>query len=157
MLRAGSVLVLMTDLDAEPQSALTLRDMAAVPARIASYTLATLGLTLGSQDRISAITENSPALFAGVARGDRIPVSYTHLEVYKRQSLVIKGGKAVQAGRQQVFLRLHHPGFHQPVLQGHRPQRQRHDRGGHQRGQTQGGAGRQRAVSAHFAAIGAKT
>lgn len=72
ILRAGSVLVLMTELDAEPQAALTLRDAAAAPARIASYTLATLGLTLGSQDRIAAITENSPALFAGVARGDRI-------------------------------------------------------------------------------------
>jgi serine protease Do len=72
VLRAGAVLVLMTALDAPAETHLTLRDISSAPARISSYTLASLGLTLGSQGRISAINENSPALFAGVARGDRI-------------------------------------------------------------------------------------
>ena len=72
VLRDGSVLVLMTPLQDATESHLTLRDTASAPARISSYTLATLGLTLGSQGRVSEINENSPALFAGVARGDRI-------------------------------------------------------------------------------------
>ena len=42
------------------------------PARIASYRLAALGIVLTDQGVVDAITENSPGLFAGLAKGDRI-------------------------------------------------------------------------------------
>lgn len=70
VLRAGSVLVLLADLAPGP-AGLTLRDAAAAPRRIAQYSLAALGITL-SNHRILAVSENSPALFAGVAAGDSI-------------------------------------------------------------------------------------
>ena len=47
-------------------------DLSAAPARIASYPLTALGVVLDDQGRISDITDTSPALFAGLARGDRI-------------------------------------------------------------------------------------
>ena len=42
------------------------------PERIASYRLAALGVILGDDGRVKEITENSPGLFAGLGRGDRI-------------------------------------------------------------------------------------
>lgn len=52
---------------------LAMRDVDAGSARrVASYSLATLGIVLGEAGRISVVSENSAALFAGVAGGDRI-------------------------------------------------------------------------------------
>ena len=42
------------------------------PERITSYRLAALGVMLGDDGRVKEVTENSPGLFAGLARGDRI-------------------------------------------------------------------------------------
>ena len=47
-------------------------DAKAQPERIASYRLAALGVILGEDGRVKEITENSPGLFAGLGRGDRI-------------------------------------------------------------------------------------
>ncbi len=47
-------------------------DAKAQPERIASYRLAALGVILGKDGRVKEITENSPGLFAGLGRGDRI-------------------------------------------------------------------------------------
>lgn len=44
----------------------------AKPERTASYRLAALGVILGDDGRVKEITENSPGLFAGLGRGDRI-------------------------------------------------------------------------------------
>ena len=61
--------------DADGALGLKLRDIdvkTAQPARIASYRLAALGVVLNDQGRIEALTDNSPALFAGLARGDLV-------------------------------------------------------------------------------------
>lgn len=42
------------------------------PARIKSYRLGALGVVLGDDGTVTGVTENSPALFAGLAKGDRI-------------------------------------------------------------------------------------
>jgi serine protease Do len=39
---------------------------------VASYRLAALGVVLDDSGLVTAVTENSPALFAGLAQGDRI-------------------------------------------------------------------------------------
>ena len=72
--RAGEKLMLTVALEAtETASGLTLRDVsAALPQRVASYTLETLGMVMVVDGLVSAVNENSPALFAGVAAGDRI-------------------------------------------------------------------------------------
>ena len=45
---------------------------AAVPQRVQSYRLSALGLMLGAGGMVDDVTDNSPALFAGIAKGDRI-------------------------------------------------------------------------------------
>lgn len=74
LLRAGEKLLLTVSLQAEDvASGLTLRDVSgALPQKMASYTLETLGIVLGADGQVTAVNENSPALFAGVAAGDRI-------------------------------------------------------------------------------------
>lgn len=42
------------------------------PARIKSYRLGALGVVLGDDGTVTGVTDNSPALFAGLAKGDRI-------------------------------------------------------------------------------------
>lgn len=42
------------------------------PVTIKSYRLGALGVMLGDEGQVSGVTENSPALFAGLAKGDRI-------------------------------------------------------------------------------------
>lgn len=42
------------------------------PATVTSYTLAELGVTLDDKGTVTALTDNSPALLAGLAKGDRI-------------------------------------------------------------------------------------
>lgn len=70
LLRGNAVLVLIAKAQAEPAS-LTQRDANAAPQRIAQYSLQTLGISLTGQ-LIADVTDNSPALFAGVAKGDSI-------------------------------------------------------------------------------------
>lgn len=74
ILRAGEKLVLTVSLQMpETASGLTLREVSgALPQRVASYTLETLGMVMGADGLVSEVNENSPALFAGVAAGDRI-------------------------------------------------------------------------------------
>ncbi len=40
--------------------------------KVSSYRLAALGVVLGADAQVVAVTENSPALFAGMAQGDHI-------------------------------------------------------------------------------------
>lgn len=74
VLRAGEKLLLSLPLVADDvASSLSLRDLSgALPQRVASYSLETLGIVLGADGLVTAVNENSPALFAGVAAGDRI-------------------------------------------------------------------------------------
>ncbi len=61
--------------DADPSAiGIKLRDFdpKAQPQRTASYRLAALGVILGDDGRVKEVTENSPGLFAGLGRGDRI-------------------------------------------------------------------------------------
>lgn len=57
----------------QDQGQLALRDLSgAEPTRVGHYTLAQLGLTLDAAGLVGDVTQNSPALFAGVAVGDRV-------------------------------------------------------------------------------------
>ncbi len=49
-----------------------LSGMTAEPEKTRSYRLGALGVMLGEDGRIADVTQNSPALFAGLAKGDRI-------------------------------------------------------------------------------------
>jgi serine protease Do len=50
-----------------------LREVSArMPETVTSYSLAALGIELDTEGRVSAVTDNSPALLAGLAKGDRI-------------------------------------------------------------------------------------
>lgn len=70
LLRAGAVVVLVGSFaDDQPQHLAT-RDMGTAQ-RVASYSIETLGISLKSAE-ISAVKDNSPALFAGLAEGDVI-------------------------------------------------------------------------------------
>jgi len=74
ILRAGQEATLtlaLTELEAEP-TGLRTRDIARAPATVTSYTFAALGVTLEPQGTVTALTDNSPALLAGLAKGDRI-------------------------------------------------------------------------------------
>lgn len=76
VLRDGGAVEVLLVLEAPQDAALGMRDLAgAGPARVATYDLAGLGLTLRDEAGraiIVRLTENSPALLAGLARGDRI-------------------------------------------------------------------------------------
>lgn len=72
ILRAGQEQTLSLAL-AEPEpTGLRTRDIALAPATVTSYTLAALGVTLDDQGAVTNLTDNSPALLAGIAKGDRI-------------------------------------------------------------------------------------
>jgi len=72
VLRAGQpVLVLLDLVPADP--ALTLRDLSgAAPVRVSRYTMQTLGLVLSAGAVVQSVTEQSPAVMAGVVAGDTI-------------------------------------------------------------------------------------
>jgi serine protease Do len=71
LLRAGQPLTVTLPLSAEEPNLRT-RNIARAPTTVASYTLAALGVTLDPQGTITNLTDTSPALLAGLARGDRI-------------------------------------------------------------------------------------
>lgn len=74
ILRGGEPVVLTLSLEpASVAGVLALRDLsAAAPKKVASYTLAGLGISLDDAGRIVALTDNSPALLAGLALGDTV-------------------------------------------------------------------------------------
>ncbi|WP_170971850.1 trypsin-like peptidase domain-containing protein [Rhodobacter sp. SY28-1] len=57
--------------DTEP-TGLRTREAPRAPATVTSYTFAELGVTLDDKGTVTALTDNSPALLAGLAKGDRI-------------------------------------------------------------------------------------
>lgn len=72
VMRGGQMLLLPLALEVA-ETALSLRDVSgAMPQKIATYTLAALGITLDGAGVITDVTVNSPANFAGLAEGDRI-------------------------------------------------------------------------------------
>lgn len=73
ILRAGQEQTLDLILTAAEPAGLRVREISArAPASVASYSLAALGVTLDPQGTVAALTDNSPALLAGLAKGDRI-------------------------------------------------------------------------------------
>jgi serine protease Do len=74
VLRGGEELTLTLALTAEDEpTGLRLREVPmGQPQAIASYRLSALGVVLDAAGQVTAVTENSPALFAGLAKGDRI-------------------------------------------------------------------------------------
>lgn len=72
LLRAGQEVTVTLSLTAEEPTGLRTRDISRAPATVTSYTLAELGLTLDAQGTVTALTDNSPALLTGLAKGDRI-------------------------------------------------------------------------------------
>lgn len=72
LLRDGHERTLTLSLVAKESTGLRTRDMSRAPATVTSYTLARLGVTLDAQGAVTALTDTSPALLAGLATGDRI-------------------------------------------------------------------------------------
>ncbi|MFC3084738.1 S1C family serine protease [Tabrizicola soli] len=73
LLRDGKLLELALSLVAEDAGGLRLRELGqAAPVAVRSYRLAALGVALDAGGVVTGVTENSPALFAGLAQGDRI-------------------------------------------------------------------------------------
>ncbi|MES2914011.1 MAG: trypsin-like peptidase domain-containing protein [Pseudomonadota bacterium] len=72
LLRAGKEVTVTLSFLAEEPTGLRTRDISRAPATVTSYTLAELGLTLDAQGTVTALTDNSPALLTGLAKGDRI-------------------------------------------------------------------------------------
>ena len=72
ILRAGQEHVLTLPLADVSDTGLRTRELPRLPAAVASYTFATLGVTLDAEGTVTDLTANSPALLAGLAKGDRI-------------------------------------------------------------------------------------
>lgn len=72
LLRAGQEVTVTLSFLAEESTGLRTRDIARAPATVTSYTLAALGLTLDAKGTVTNLTDNSPALLTGLAKGDRI-------------------------------------------------------------------------------------
>lgn len=69
--RAGAPVAATMTFD-PPETSLALRDTGSAPARIAAWRLHQLGVTLDDTARVTLVTGDSPARFAGLAKGDRI-------------------------------------------------------------------------------------
>lgn len=72
LLRAGQEQSLTLALTAEDPASLRTREAPRAPATVSAYSLAELGVTLDGQGIVTNLTDTSPALLAGLARGDRI-------------------------------------------------------------------------------------
>ncbi|MEZ5798613.1 MAG: trypsin-like peptidase domain-containing protein [Paracoccaceae bacterium] len=85
-------------------------DLKAQPERVASYRLAALGVMLDDAGRVDAITDNSPGLFAGLARGDRIlavngkEIDPAGLEALEITAAVLLLVEAPGGGTRHIFL-----------------------------------------------------
>jgi serine protease Do len=67
-------------------------DLSAMPEKITSYRMSALGVMFGDTGLVDAVTENSPALFAGLVRGDRIvSVNGVAVDVAALETLEITG------------------------------------------------------------------
>ncbi|AWD22499.1 hypothetical protein B6K69_13125 [Fuscovulum blasticum] len=78
-----------------PALAIKTRDLASLPANpetVKSYRLSALGVVLDEDAVVKAVTDNSPALFAGLARGDRIlAVNGQDMDIAALNALEITG------------------------------------------------------------------
>lgn len=72
ILRAGDRMDLRLALTGAKDTGLRTREIARAPATVTAYSLAALGVTLDPHGTVSALTDNSPAVLAGLAKGDRI-------------------------------------------------------------------------------------
>lgn len=74
ILRGGETLDLTLSLEAQPEAqGLKLRQVSgAQPEAVKSYRLSALGVVLDGSGMVTGVTDNSPALYAGLAKGDRI-------------------------------------------------------------------------------------
>jgi serine protease Do len=72
VLRAGQERTLTLALTAEDPTGLRTREAPRAPATVSNYSLAQLGVTLDDQGTVTTLTDTSPALLAGLAKGDRI-------------------------------------------------------------------------------------
>jgi serine protease Do len=72
LLRAGEEQTLTLSLTAEDPTGLRTREAPRAPATVTAYSLTELGVTLDPQGIVTNLTDNSPALMAGLAKGDRI-------------------------------------------------------------------------------------
>ncbi len=75
ILRSGQAMVVTLALtgEAEPAFGVKTRQVGSgMPERVESYRLSALGVMLGADGLVEDVTDNSPALFAGIAKGDRI-------------------------------------------------------------------------------------
>jgi serine protease Do len=93
----GGVTVDLTVLLVAPEAGLRLRQVSSSqPQTVRAYRLAALGVTLDDAGQVMAVTENSPALFAGLALGDRIltvngqPVDLSTYEVTAAVLLLVQ-------------------------------------------------------------------
>lgn len=73
-LRAGEGKTVVLALTTEDSTGLRTREAPRLlaPATVAAYTLTELGVTLDAQGTVTTLTDTSPALLAGLAKGDRI-------------------------------------------------------------------------------------
>lgn len=72
ILRALEPLTLTLQFTASEPTGLRTREIARAPTTVAAYSLAELGVTLDPEGVVTALTDNSPALIAGLAKGDRV-------------------------------------------------------------------------------------
>lgn len=74
LLRAGQAVIVTLNLaPAQSVAALVTRDLSATATvRVSSYHLTDLGLEFDATGRLTAIRQNSPALWSGLAEGDRL-------------------------------------------------------------------------------------
>ena len=72
ILRAGQPQTLTLALTAPELTGLRTREAPRAPTTVTSYTLAALGVTVDPQGTVMNLTDNSPALLAGLSKGDRI-------------------------------------------------------------------------------------
>jgi serine protease Do len=74
LLRSGHEQTLTLSLTTAESTGLRTREAPRLlaPSTVTTYSLAELGVTLDAQGTVTALTDNSPALMAGLAKGDRI-------------------------------------------------------------------------------------
>ncbi len=70
--RQAMVVTLALTADDESFGVRTRQVASGMPQRVESYSLSALGLMLGAGGLVEDVTDNSPAVFAGIAKGDRI-------------------------------------------------------------------------------------
>ena len=96
VLRAGSAVIVTLEFVSRDAAAVTtrsLRDSAGVATavqRVVSYRLSSMGMMLSEGGMVAKVTENSPAIFAGVAEGDRlIAVNGVKMDLAALRRLVV--------------------------------------------------------------------